>query len=153
MFCAAKKNPSSQTLLLPNGAFRPTENPNQQDQIDVECCSKDHDRNLDLLDFASFVRQNCTRRETEMGPTTKLSAELVARGVDVWKEEDGALTQNNAGTVALRDSFFSSSVCLPLASTSHFVEASVKEAKIVLTTGRNEELRSVCAICGSFFFV
>jgi hypothetical protein len=46
--------------------------------------------------LTSFVRQNCARTETEMDLATKLSAELVARGVDVWKEEDGAVAQNEA---------------------------------------------------------
>jgi hypothetical protein len=57
------------------------------------------------------------------------------------------LAQNDA---ALRDHFCS--MHLPLASNSQFVEAGVKEAKIVSTAGRNEELRSACAICRSFLF-
>jgi hypothetical protein len=108
------------------------------------------DRHLNPLDFEAFVRQNHTQRETEMEPTTKLLAELVRRGVDIWKQEDGVLTQNDAATVALRDHFCS--VSLPLASNSQFAEAGVKEAKIFLTTGRNEELHSVCAISRSFLF-
>jgi hypothetical protein len=44
------------------------------------------------------------------------------------------------------------SVCVPLASNSQFVEAGVKEAKIVATTGRNAELLSVHAISRSFLF-
>jgi hypothetical protein len=126
------------------------ENPNEENQVAVGHYSKDHDRHIDLLDFASFVRLSYTRRETEMDPKTKSLAELVARGVDIWKEEDGVLTQNDATIVTLRDHFCS--VYLPLASNSQFVEAGVKEAKIVSTTGRNEELRSVYAICRSFLF-
>jgi hypothetical protein len=114
-------------------------------QIDVCHFSKDHDRQIDLLDFASFVRTNCTQRETEMDAGTKLPAQLVSAGVDIWKEEDAP--ENDA---ALRDHFCS--VCVPLASNSQFVEAGVKEAKIVSATGRNEELRSVRAISRSFLF-
>jgi hypothetical protein len=78
--------------------------------------------------------------------TDQQLVELVGRGVNIWKQEDGVLTQNDA----LRDHFCS--VCLPLASNSQFAEAGVKEAKIVSATGRNEELRSVCAISRSFLF-
>jgi hypothetical protein len=121
------------------------DNPLEQNQIDVCYFSKNHDRHIDLLDFASFVRTNYTQRETGMDATAKLLAQLVSTGVDIWKEEDAP--KNDA---ALRDHFCS--VCVPLASNSQFVEAGVKEAKIVSTTGRNEELRSVCAISRSFLF-
>ena len=126
------------------------DNPFEQNQIDVHFYSEDHDRHIDLLDFASFVRKNYLQRgrETEMEANTRLLAQLVATGVDIWKEDDnGNVTENDA---ALRDHFCSFYV--PLASNSQFVEAGVKEAKIVSTTGRNEELRSVYAICRSFLF-
>jgi hypothetical protein len=124
------------------------DNPCKLNQIDANCFSKDHGRHVDLLDFASFVRASHKQRgnEAEMDESTKMSAEVVATGVDIWEEDnDGALAQNDA---ALRDHFCS--VHLPLASNSLFAEAGVKEAKIVSTAGRNEELRSACAICRSF---
>jgi hypothetical protein len=126
------------------------DNPNEQNQIDVEYFSKDHDRHVDLLDLASFIRENYTR-ETEMEEATKVLAQVVATGVDIWKEDaEGVLTENDSAAAKLRDHFCN--CYLPLASNSQFVEAGVKEARIASTTGRNEELRSVYAICRSFLF-
>jgi hypothetical protein len=127
------------------------DNPNETNQVNVECFSKDHNRHIDLNDFASSVRENCTR-ETEKDEATKQLAQIVATGVDVWKEdEEGSLTQNDAATVTVRGDHFCS-LHLPLASNSQFVEGGGKEAKIASTTGRNEELRSARAICRSFLF-
>jgi hypothetical protein len=112
------------------------DNPYKLNQIDANYFSKDHGRHVDLLDFASFVRANHKQRgnEAEMDENTKMLAEAVATGVDIWKEDDdGALAENDA---ALRDHFCSKH--LPLASNLQFVEAGVKEAKIVSTPGQNE---------------
>jgi hypothetical protein len=46
------------------------DNPNEQNQLDVAYFSQDHNRHIDLLNFASFIRENYTR-ETEMEETTK----------------------------------------------------------------------------------
>jgi hypothetical protein len=119
-------------------------------QIDAEFFSKDHNRHLDLLDFATFVRKNYTR-EVEIDVTTKRLAQVIATGrFDIWTNDEQILTQNDFEAAKLRDHFCN--CYLPLASNSQFVEAGVKEAKIVSTTGRNEELRSVYAICRSFLF-
>jgi hypothetical protein len=37
------------------------DNPNKQNQIDAEYFSQDHDRHVDLLNFASFVRKRSTQ--------------------------------------------------------------------------------------------
>jgi hypothetical protein len=78
----------------------------------------------------------------------------VSEGVDIWKEDDDKAisTQeaNDSGVTKLRDHF--SKCYLPLASNSQFVEPGVKEARTVSTTGRNEELQSVYAICHSCLF-
>jgi hypothetical protein len=63
---------------------------------------------------------------------------------------EDVLTQNDSEAAKLRDHFCN--CYLLLASNSQFVEAGVKEAKIVSTTGRNEELCSVYVICRSFLF-
>jgi hypothetical protein len=49
------------------------DNPNEQNQIDAEYISQDHNRHVDLLDFASFVRKNYTRLEEA---TIKLLAHI-----------------------------------------------------------------------------
>jgi hypothetical protein len=98
-----------------------------------------------------------------MEETTKRLAQLVATGVDIcWKEAPAptaALTitllppgEHAPAIAELRNHFCTS--YLPLALNSQFVEAGVKEAKSagVSTTGRNEELRSIYAICRSFLF-
>jgi hypothetical protein len=99
--------------------------PNDQNQIDVERCLKDHDRRIDLLDLASFVRKSCASRDAETRATTKLLAEVVATQADIWRDDDHFC-----------------STCLPLASDSQLVKAGLKEAKVISTTGRNWELRS-----------
>jgi hypothetical protein len=130
------------------------DNPNEQNQIDAKYFSQDHDRHVDLLDFACFVRKNYTRENEMERATIKLLAQVVSRGVDIWKEakDEATSTEANDSKVAkLRDHFCN--CYLPLASNSQFVEAGVKEARIVSTTGRNEELRSVYyAICRSCLF-
>jgi hypothetical protein len=78
----------------------------------------------------------------------QMLAQAVAVGVDIWNAYAEAATETDPAVVKLRNHFCS--CYLPLASNSQFVEAGVKEAKIVSTTGRNEELRSVYAICRSF---
>jgi hypothetical protein len=119
-------------------------------QIDAKYFSTDHKWHLDLLDFASFVRKNYTR-EVEMDETTKRLAHVIATGrFDIRMNDEQILTQNDTVAAKLRHHFCN--CYLPLASNSQFVEAGVKEAKIVSTTGRNEELRSVYAICLSFLF-
>ena len=75
---------------------------------------------------------------------------MVSTGVDIWKDDEASIQTNDSAVAILRDHFCSS--YLPLASNSQFVEAGVKEARIVSTTGRNEELRSVYAICRSCLF-
>jgi hypothetical protein len=131
------------------------DNPNEQNQIDAEYFSHDHNRHVDLLDFASFVRKNYTQENKMEEATIKLLAQVVSEGVDIWKEEDddeatSTQANNDSGVAKLRDYFCN--CYLPLASNSQFVEAGVKEARIVSTTGRNEELRSVYAICWSCLF-
>jgi hypothetical protein len=119
------------------------DNPNEQNQIDAEYFSQDHIRHVDLLDFVSFVRKNYTRENEMEEATIKLLAQVVSEGVDIWKEDDDEATistqANDSGGVAkLRDHFCN--CYLPLASNFQFVEAGVKEARIVSTTGRNQEL-------------
>jgi hypothetical protein len=129
------------------------DNPNEQNQIDAEYFSQDNNQHVDLLNFACFVRKNYTRENEMEEATIKLLAQVVSRGVDIWKEADNEATSteaNDSGVAKLRDHFCN--CYLPLASNSHFVEAGVKEARIVSTTGRNEELRSVYAICRSCLF-
>jgi hypothetical protein len=121
------------------------DNPNEQNQIDAEYFSKDHNRHANLLDFAIFVRENHIR-ETEMEDATQRLA--VASIVDIWKVED-RLTQNDSDAAKLRDHFCN--CYLPIASNSQFVEAGVKEAKIVSTTGRNDE--ALCVRHLPVFFV
>jgi hypothetical protein len=85
--------------------------------------------------------------------TIKLLAQVVSRGVDIWKEAGDEATSteaNDSGVAKLRDNFCN--CYLSLASNSQFVEAGVKEARIVPTMGRNKELRSVYAICPSCLF-
>ena len=84
-----------------------------------------------------------------MEATIKLLAQVVSTGVDIWIEDDEASTQtSHDSTVAkLRDHFCN--CYLPLASNSQFVAAGVKEARIVSSTERNEELQSVYATCRS----
>jgi hypothetical protein len=77
----------------------PDDNLNQQNQIDAEYFSKDHDWHVDHLDFASFVRENYIG-ETEMEDATKWLAQAVASGVDIWKVDD-ILTQNNSEAAKL----------------------------------------------------
>jgi hypothetical protein len=81
--------------------------------------------------------------------TIKVLAQVVSTGVDIWKENE-ANTQTNDAVVAKLPYHFCNCY-LPLTSNSQFVEANVKEARIVSTTERNEELQSVYAICQYFF--
>jgi hypothetical protein len=46
-----------------------SDNPNEQNQIDAEYFSQDHNRHIDLLNFASFVRENSTSK-SEMEEAT-----------------------------------------------------------------------------------
>ena len=113
----------------------------EQNQIDAEYFSQDHNRHVDLLNFASFIRKNYTRENEIEEATIRLLAQVVSEGVDIWKEDDEATSTeatDSAGVAKLRDHFCN--CYLPLASNSQFVEAGVKEARIVSTTGRNEEL-------------
>jgi hypothetical protein len=121
----------------------------RHNQLDDEYFSKDHDRTINLLDFEAFVKKYYAR-ETEMNEEMLRLAQVVAAGVDIWNTYGEEPTETNPTVTKLRDHFCS--YYLPLASNSQFVEAGVKEAKIVSTTGRNEELRSVYAICRSFLF-
>ncbi len=69
------------------------DNPHEQNQIDAEYFSHGHDRHVDLLNFASFVRKNYTR-ETEMEEATiKLLVQVVSTGVDIWEEDGEAITK------------------------------------------------------------
>jgi hypothetical protein len=60
------------------------DNPNKQNQIDAEYFSQDHNRHVGLLNFASFVRKNYTRKNK----MEELLAQVVSEGVDIWKEDD-----------------------------------------------------------------
>jgi hypothetical protein len=71
-------------------------NPKEQNQIDAEYFSQDHDRHVDLLDFACFVRKNHTRENEMEEATKKLLAQAVSRGVDIWKEADDEATSTEA---------------------------------------------------------
>jgi hypothetical protein len=54
------------------------DNPNEQNQIDAEYFSQDHNCHGDLLDFARFVRENYTS-ETELEEATiKQLAQVVS---------------------------------------------------------------------------
>ena len=99
------------------------------------------------------IHTNYTRENKMEEATIKLLAQVVSRGVDIWKEADDEATRteaNDSGVAKLRDHFCN--CYLLLASNSRFVEAGVKEARIESTTGRNKELRSVYAICRSCLF-
>ena len=63
-------------------------------------------------------------------------AQLVAAGVDIWKEYEAG-NKTDSVVAKFRGSFWN--CYLPLASNSLSVEAGVKEAKIVSTIGRNED--------------
>jgi hypothetical protein len=77
-------------------------NSDEMNQADVEHFSNNHNQHINLLDFASFVRENHTR-ETETDEATKQQlVQVVATGVDVWKEDkEGVLAQNDSATVTL----------------------------------------------------
>jgi hypothetical protein len=127
------------------------DNPKEQNQIDAEYFSQDHNRHIDLLNFARFVRENYTSESKMEEATIKQLVQVVSTGVDIWKD-DGAISaqKNDSAAAKLRDHFCS---CYRLlASNSQFVEAGVKVVRIVSTTGRNEELCSVYAICRSILF-
>jgi hypothetical protein len=72
------------------------DNPNEQNQIDAEYFSQDHNRHVDLLDFACFVRKNYTRENEMEEATIKLLAQVVSEGVDIWKEADDEATSTEA---------------------------------------------------------
>jgi hypothetical protein len=129
------------------------DNPNEQNQIDAEYFSQDHNnRHIDLLDFARFVRENYTSESEMEEATIKQLAQVVSTGVDIWNDDDAISTEttNDSAVAKVWDQFCSCT--LLLASNSQFVESGVKEARIVSTTGRNKELHSVYVICWSFLF-
>jgi hypothetical protein len=72
------------------------DNPNEQNQIDAEYFSQDHDRNVDLLNFACFIRKNYKRENEMEAATIKLLEHMVSRGVDIWKEADNEATSTEA---------------------------------------------------------
>jgi hypothetical protein len=126
------------------------DNPNKQSQIDTAYFSQDHNRHVDLLGFACFVRENYTSETKMEEATINQSAQVVSKGVDIWKDDKASTRTNDSVVAKLRDHFCS--CYLPFVSNSQFVEAGVKEARIVSTTGRNGQLRSDYAICPSFLF-
>jgi hypothetical protein len=72
------------------------DNLNKQNQIDAEYFSQDHNRHVNLLNFASFVRKNYTRENQMEEETIKLLAQVVSEGVDIWKEGDDEATSTQA---------------------------------------------------------
>jgi hypothetical protein len=120
------------------------DNPNKLNQIDAEYFSQDHNRHIDLLNFARFVRENYTSESEMEEATIKQLAQVVSTGVDIWRDDNAISTQKNDSAVAkLWDHFCS--CYLPFASNSQFVEAGVKEARIVSTTGK--KLRALLRLC------
>jgi hypothetical protein len=78
------------------------DNPNEQNQIDAEYFSQDHNRHIDLLDFARFVRENYTSEsEMEEAPIKQL-AQVVSTGVDIWKDDDAIHTQTTNDSAAAK---------------------------------------------------
>ena len=77
------------------------DNPNEQNQIDAEYFSQDHNRHIDLLDFARFVRENYTRESEMEEATIKQLAQVVSTGVDIWKDDDAISTQTDDSAVAI----------------------------------------------------
>ena len=70
------------------------DNPNEQNQIDAEYFSQDHNnRHIDLLDFARFVRENYTSESEMEEATIKQLAQVVSTGVDIWNDDDAISTE------------------------------------------------------------
>jgi hypothetical protein len=61
--------------------------------------------------------------------TIKLLAQVMSKGVDIWKDDEVSTIQNDSGVATLQDPFCNCHL--------QFVEAGVKEAKIVSTTRIN----------------
>jgi hypothetical protein len=84
--------------------------PNEQKQIDIENFSKDHNRHINLLNFARFVREN-NIREPEMDEASKLLAQVVSTRDDIWKEDelisqnDSAVTPNSETISAIASTY------------------------------------------------
>ncbi len=111
--------------------------------------SEVHDREIDLAAFEEFVQKwmrpyyAVGTSTTELPDLVTAAVDLVDTGHDLRVEIDHPDTINRE-LVAVQGYMFEQ--YLPLASNTQFVESGVKEAKIVATTGRHEELRSIYAI-------
>ena len=64
------------------------DNPNELNQVNVEYFSKDHNRHIDLLDFAGFINGKYTVG-AEMDGMTRQFVRVVATEVDIWKKMRG----------------------------------------------------------------
>jgi len=98
-----------------------------------------HGRTICLQTFYNFIQELVSNEMEQYDPMASVAAQLLL---------DNALDLRNQDDFDQLRSYMHSKF-LPLASHTQFVEAGVKEAKLVSQSDRSEQLRSAYAICRS----